>query len=59
MIKNGIFMYFKKDNKLQPRKVINIRNTIIQTKDDLNSNENIINLLLTKALNTSDGTMNI
>jgi len=45
---NGIFMYFYKDDRIKPRRVINILHTIIQSKEEMNINKNIINIILTK-----------
>ena len=54
-IQNGFFLYFKPKNKTKPRNVLQIKDIIIQTAEDLNSNENLLNIIMK---NSSEG-MNI
>ena len=52
-------MYFSKDNKMKPRLVIQVLNTIIQSNEDLGSRKNIINLIFTKDISPKDKTKNM
>ena len=57
-IQNGTFMYFYEDNLTNPRKTIDIRNTIIQEKTD-QKNKKVINLIITKQISKKDNTKSI
>ena len=51
-------MYFYEDNLTNPRKTIDIRNTIIQEKTD-QKNKKVINLIITKQISKKDNTKSI
>lgn len=47
-LKNGIFMYFQRSDRITPRRVLDIKHAVIQSNKDIGVNRNIINLIFTR-----------